>query len=166
MPNNPHEDLCAGHRAQKILRTRVSSAAVAFATGFSATPDEPVNHFQFVGARHAVPPLSAEAIAAFNVSMAKAAACCFLEGRPPIASSKSLRVSRAASSIVLPFINSVKTDPHTSVGGQPYARKPAASMRPSLSRSERRIRSPHTGLVSSPVALASGSSPALRGFAM
>ena len=60
--------------------------------------------------------------------MASAAACRFREGRPPTAFARSFRVNLSASATVLPTINSVKTEPHTKVGGQPYARNRAASI--------------------------------------
>ena len=56
-------------------------------------------------------------------------------------------------------------EPQTSVGGQSYARKRAASMRPSRTRNASRRRSPQTGFDCSTSASASSSVPALRGLA-
>ena len=102
--------------------------------------------------------------AARKVSIARAAACFLRAGNPSRALAISSFVSREASSISIPLIISVSAEPQASVGGQPYARKRAASILSSTMRSVRRRRSPQTGLVSSATASALGNSPAFRGL--
>jgi len=109
--------------------------------------------------------LDESAIAARNVSIARAAACCFRDGRPPTALTISLRVNCRASATGFPSNISASAEPQASVGGQPYARNRAVSMRPLRIKRPRRRRSPQTGFDCSATAFASGSSPALRGWA-
>ena len=89
---------------------------------------------------------------AFNVSIAKCPACAEASGRPPTSfSSSSLLIARAKSRL-LPFTNSVTTDPHAIADTHPLARNRMSAI---LSPSRRKVSSrmsPHAGFSSRAVA--------------
>src|SRR6266849_5201866 len=71
---------------------------------------------------------------------------------------------RWASASVFPRISSVSSEPQAIAVTQPRVLKRASVMRSSEKRTANCMMSPQTGLLTSTVALAPGSSPALRGF--
>ena len=121
---------------------------------------------------------------AASVSMARWLAWAEACGKPPSFRTNSSLLNLRASSMLLPFANSVIADPQAIVGTQPFARKQMSTMRAlsdlvfsssgsanlgvsNLGLSNLRLSSrtsPHTGFFNCAVESGSAIAPAFRGF--
>src|ERR1700722_14621045 len=102
--------------------------------------------------------------AADSASKANCAAWVEACGKPPTAAINVSRSSARISTTVCPATNSVRADAHAIDGTQPFALNRISSIRPELILKLKRSTSPQAGFSISAVALASKTSPGLRGF--
>jgi len=85
-------------------------------------------------------------------------------GNPPRAAEISSGAMAGSSARYLPRSRSVRTELEAMAATQPWVLKRAAAIRSASKRTDSRKMSPQTGLVTSTVAVASGSSPGLWGL--